>query len=183
VAASYVGSKLVTSHVQGAVGHETAALWDCQLRFGAEAQLRHYHQSAGLDGNYLGLLQEGVCPNGWNWQARLGQDRPKTPADRAGGIQYQFGLQLGNFFQLDNRKALKTQLNLWRQTDQMGYSALLSNNAPRKINRGTLRLEYQWNLKKSNVSYVAFEQTSQRSNLTLFKSKSTVIEFGARGLW
>ena len=183
VAASYMGSKLVTSQVRGAVGRETAALWDCPLRLGAEAQLRHYPQSAGLDGNYLGLLQEGVCPNGWNWQARLGQDRPKTPAERAGGIQYQFGLQLGKIFQLDNQKALQTQLNLWRQTDQMGYSALLSKNALRRINRGTLRLEYQWNLKKSSVRYVAFEKTSQRSNLALFKSENTVIEFGVRGLW
>jgi hypothetical protein len=183
VAASYLGSKLVISQVQGAVGHETVAPWDCQLRLGAEAQLRHYPQSAGLDGNYLGLLQEGVCPNGWNWQARLGQDRPKKPAERAGGIQYQFGLQLGKGFQLDNQKALKTQLNLWRQTDQMGYSALLSNNAPRRINRGTLRLEYQWNLKKPSVHYLAFEQTLQRSNLTLFKSENTVIKYGIRGLW
>ena len=183
VAASYMGSKLVISQVQGAVGHETVAPWDCQLRFGAEAQLRHYPQSAGLDGNYLGLLQEGVCPNGWNWQARLGQDRPKTPAERAGGIQYQFGLQLGKSFQLDNQKALQTQLNLWRQTDQMGYSALLSNNAPRRINRGTLRLEYQWNLKKASVHYLVFEQTLQRSNLTLFKSENTVIKYGIRGLW
>jgi len=183
VAASYMGSKLVTSQVQGAVGRETAALWDCQLRLGAEAQLRHYPQSAGLDGNYLGVLQEGACPNGWSWQARLGQDRPKTPAERAGGIQYQFGLQLGKSFQLDNQKALKTQLNLWRQTDQMGYSALLSNNARRKINRGTLRLEYQWNLKKSSVHFLAVEQTLQRSNLTLFKSENVVIEYGMRGLW
>lgn len=183
VAASYLGSKLVISQVQGAVGHETVAPWDCQLRLGAEAQLRHYPQSAGLDGNYLGLLQEGVCPNGWNWQARLGQDRPKKPAERAGGIQYQFGLQLGKGFQLDNQKALKTQINLWRQTDQMGYSALLSNNAPRRINRGTLRLEYQWNLKKPSVHYLAFEQTLQRSNLTLFKSENTVIKYGIRGLW
>ena len=182
VAASYMGSKLVTSQVQGAVGRETA-LWDCQLRLGAEAQLRHYPQSAGLDGNYLGVLQEGACPNGWNWQARLGQDRPKTPAERAGGIQYQFGLQLGKSFQLDNQKALQTQLNLWRQTDQMGYSALLSNNAPRRINRGTLRLEYQWNLKKPHVPYVAFEQTLQRSNLTLFKSQNAVIQFGVLGGW
>ena len=183
VAASYMGSKLVTSQVQGAVGRETAALWDCQLRLGAEAQLRRYPQSAGLDGNYLGVMQEGACPNGWSWQARLGQDRPKTPAERAGGIQYQFGLQLGKSFQLDNQKALKTQLNLWRQTDQMGYSALLSNNAPRRINRGTLRLEYQWNLKKPSVHYLVFEQTLQRSNLTLFKSENTVIKYGIRGLW
>ena len=111
------------------------------------------------------------------------QDRPKTPAERAGGIQYQFGLQLGKSFQLDNQKALQTQLNLWRQTDQMGYSALLSNNAPRRINRGTLRLEYQWNLKKPSVHYLAFEQTLQRSNLTLFKSQNAVIQFGVLGRW
>ena len=92
-------------------------------------------------------------------------------------------MQLEKGFQIDNQKALKTQLNLWRQTDQMGYSALLSNNAPRRINRGTLRLEYQWNLTRLHVPYVAFEQTLQRSNLTLFKSQNAVIQFGVLVGW
>jgi hypothetical protein len=183
LAASFMGAKLVTAQVQSAVGHELVGTENCQLRLGAEMQLRHYPQSMGLDGNYVGLLQEGICANGWAWQTRLGQDRPKTPAERAGGVQHQIGLQVGKSFQLDNQKALQAQLNLWRQTDQEGYSALLLNNAPRRINRGALRLEYQWDLKSKRAPYVAFEQTVQHSNLTLFKSQSTVIQFGLRGGW
>ena len=183
LAASYMGAKLVTAQVQGAVGRELVSAGTCQLRLGAEVQFRHYPQSRDLDGNYLGLLQEGVCANGWTWQTRLGEDRPKTPEERAGGMQHQIGLQLGKSFQLDNQKALHTQLNLWRQTDQAGYSALLSNNAIRRINRGTLRFEYQWNLKKKRTSYVAYEQTVQRSNVALFKSRATVVQFGVRGGW
>ena len=183
LAASYMGARLVTAQLQGAVGHELVGTGNCQLRLGAEMQLRHYPQSGGLDGNYVGLLQDGTCANGWTWQTRLGQDRPKTPVERAGGVQHQIGLQLGKSFQLDNQNVLQTQFNLWRQTDQLGYSALLSNNAPRRINRGILRLEYQWDLKNQRVHYVAFEQTVQDSNLTLFKSRNTVIQFGVRGGW
>lgn len=183
VAASYMGAKLVTAQVQGSVGHELVGTGNCQLRLGAEMQLRHYPQSGGLDGNYVGLLQDGTCANGWTWQTRLGQDRPKAPGERAGGVQHQIGLQLGKSFQLDNQKALQTQLNWWRQTDQLGYSALLSNNAPRRINRGTLRFEYQWNLKKKRTSYVAYDQTVQRSNVALFASRTTVIQYGVRGWW
>ena len=181
LAASYMGAKLVTAQVQGSVGHELVGTGNCQLRLGAEMQLRHYPQSGGLDGNYLGLLQDGTCANGWTWQTRLGQDRPKAPGERAGGVQHQIGLQLGKSFQLDNQNVLQTQFNLWRQTDQLGYSALLSNNAPRRINREALRLEYQWNLKNKRVYYMAFEQTVQRSNLALFESRAVVITFGMRG--
>ena len=183
LAASYLGGKMVTSQVHGTVGYEPRSSWGCQLRLGVEVQLRRYPQSGGLDGSYLGLQQAGVCASGWRWQARVGQDRPKTSRERAGGTQRQIALQLGKSFQLDNQKVLQTQLNLWRQSDQVGYSALLANNAIRRINRGTLRLEYQWNLKSKHVPYVAFEQTLQHSNLTLFKSQNTVIQFGIRGGW
>ena len=183
LAASYVRAKLVTSNAQVAAGYELVGPWSCRLRLGAEAQLRHYPHSAGLDGNYFGLQQEGFCANGWTWQTRLGRDRPKSPAERIGGTQSQIALQLGKSSQFGNQKAVQVHFNLWRQIDQVGYSALLSDGVPRSIKSSTLRFEYQWNLKNRHVPYVAFELTNQRSNLTLFKSQNTVLQFGLRGGW
>jgi tetratricopeptide (TPR) repeat protein len=173
----------------------------CRQSLGAEWELRRFPASPVLNGHYKGVVLALHCPaqnsqtteastaslslKHWSTQLRLGQDSGNT-ADRAGGNQAQWEWR-------NTWTARWSQANLqaeyvWAgQSDRQGYSALLSNNAPRRIQRHTLRGEVagpaRWIGLPGQTTpqwFVTLELSTQDSNLPAFASRQASLLSGLR---
>jgi tetratricopeptide (TPR) repeat protein len=76
------------------------------------------------------------------------------------------------------RGSLMGQINHTEMTDKTGYSPLLENNARRAVRRSYLLLQYNRSLSPATQLLVNFYHQKQRSNLDLFRSVDTTLEFG-----
>lgn len=153
----------------------------CRLRLGGEVQASHYPGNAIFDGRYLGAMAHYACADsGWQAQLRLGSDNP-VDAERPGGRQQQTTFRLARNLLL-GEGYLGAEYEHYRQRDSQGYSTLLENNAARRIQRDTWRLEYRW-VAPGYSPYVAFEWLEQRANLDLFSPRNRILTAGVRRLW
>ena len=158
------------------------SLWidQCRLRLGAETQASHYPTNPIFDSRYLGATTHWACADsGWQAQFRFGHDIPQD-ADRPGGRQQQLSLRLARHVQLGHGH-LSAEWEHYRQRDAEGYSSLLNNNAPRRIQRNTWRLEYRWAV-PGYTPYVAIEWLEQHANLDLFSPRNRILTVGLRRL-
>jgi len=153
----------------------------CRMRWGGEFYSTHYPDSAVLDGRYVGVAAQGVCPGlQIQYQLRAGLDVPEE-SERPGGIQDHFGVRISHLTRLGNGW-IANEFDYFHQVDRRGYSILLENNARRKLDRVIYRLEYRWNRPRF-APYVGLEWMDQRSNLPLFEPRNWIVSLGIRHAW
>lgn len=156
----------------------------CRRRLGIEGQRRDYPQAGPLDGDYLGLQLQALCPDaGLRLALRLGRDHPRH-AGRPGGAQDQAALRVGHTRPLW-RGILDLDAEWSWQRDAAGYSPLLENGRIRQLRRGIYRLEYRWAAPAWEPlrPYVSLEWLDQRANLPLFSLQNGVAAFGFAWSW
>lgn len=175
-----------------AAGREwSQTLPGCKTTVLAEVSRTRYLPGAIESGRYLGASLGHTCAHGLGLQWRSGQDTPQDP-QRAGGVQTKNEW----FVQSSTQWAGAQQTinyNLARQRDASGYSPLLAQGQARSIIRQTLRLEWAQPLPSATPAagasvgggargywFVAFETSTQRSNLALFASQSKAIHLGIK---
>ncbi len=165
----------------------------CVGRLALDAQARQLISNPLLSGRYMGVsglvgctqsteadasgVAPGVAwwqPSRWQLAARWGLDTP-TDAARPGGRQAQFSLRPTLIWgQLESGHAAVLDVDLGLNRDATGYSALLDNNARRRISRASARFELQGPLTgMPGLLWVGgVELSSQRSNISLFDIRS-----------
>lgn len=154
---------------------------DCHFRITADTWRTRHPVTPILDGTYQGIALAHTCPNsGWDWQIRHGNDRPQSN-ERPGQQQQQTALRLGKYTRLGNHH-LNLDYEYYHQQDKAGYSPILQNNTPRRIERQTWRLEYRWT-SRTLTPYIALEWIDQRANLDLFSPRNLILSTGLRGYW
>jgi hypothetical protein len=151
--------------VAGALQHQT---WHGQsLLNGLESKLSIGGDCAvaGRPNQRLGL-ESSVLYNAALKSGRLG-------GDRAG---WQFRLQ----WQVAIAGALiSAQLDHTTLEDQRGYSQLLADNARRRVSRNSVLVQYRRRLSAAGPDLlVNFYHQDQGSNLSLFRTEDTSLEFG-----
>lgn len=153
----------------------------CRLRLGSELERRSYPSVDALNGHYLGGMSYLACPaQGFQAQIRFGRDDPEYDI-RPGASQNQYILRLSKNTTWGPGN-LVTEMELYRQEDQRGYSPLLENNLKRTINRTLYRLEYRTQISDLGP-YVGIEHVDQNANLPLFHITNQVIYVGVRAVW
>ncbi len=153
----------------------------CRPRAGLDALERKYPSAGVLDGQQLGLRAGLLCA-GHNWlldtSLRLATDRP-LQADRPGGRQRWLELGLTAVRQWGDN-AVKAEASFAQVKDAEGYSPLLEANAPRRLARSALRLEFIRLLGPRWQGVAGTEYFAQRSNLSLFQLDNLGLYLGAR---
>lgn len=155
----------------------------CSRRHALALQHQHFHGqrnlnslesklAAGLDCQVAvgGLqtmlgLEAGLLAN-----TALNSGRPG--GDRAGwqlSVDWQLPLAGG---------LVRSQLNHTRLRDNQGYSPLLDNGADRWLERSYLLLQYQRPLQPGMVLLANFYHQHQRSNIDIFDTLDSSLEFG-----
>lgn len=168
----------------------------CRSRSGLEWQQRTLADSPGLSGHYGGLQWQLTCDAGasaaqqaalgaWQISVRWGRDLP-AQAERPGGAQQQASLRLlalGAGWAARHEWLLDAEL--YHQQDAQGYSAILQNNAHRRLTRLALRAEYAVPLSPASAwqLILGVEWQQQRSNLPLFQQKSQGGYLALRHQW
>lgn len=180
--AFFGGTKLTTLNLSGQFGSEIGGLADCSLRIGTEFELRRYPSAEVLDGNFVSLLQEGVCSSGLNWRVKVGSDLPRSPGRRAGGRQNNVTLDLSKTILFDEKKLLLS-INLSKKIDSVGYSPLLSDGLRRHMDGWGFAIEYTHRQRSDLAPYVLIEHSARGSNIELFKTRKSVLQFGLRREW
>lgn len=102
-----------------------------------------------------------------------------TPVNdgRPGG--HRNGWQVSFDWQVQLRNALiSSQLNHTQLDDSRGYNPLLNDNAKRWVGRSYLLMQYRRPMGSSSDLLVNFYHQHQRSNLNLFRTTDSSIEFG-----
>lgn len=101
---------------------------------------------------------------------------------RSGGSRLGWQFNLDWRLQLPDGSPLKgslmSQINHTEMMDQTGYSPLLEDNARRKVRRSYLLIQYNHPLSADTQLLMNFYHQKQRSNLELFRSVDTTLEFG-----
>lgn len=170
---------------QALAGWETAleALpGGCRLRPALDLQRLDYPATPQLDGRYRGISVRGAClRDDLLVQIGVGQDRPAHDV-RPGGTQDQLSLRLARHFPAGDGAGLTVEFEHSRRADREGYSALLENNARRKLRRNALRMEYRW-MYRGGSPYVSFDWFRQDSNLPLFEVENRILMLGVRIAW
>jgi hypothetical protein len=152
----------------------------CQPRLGAEVESRHYPVAGELEGRFAGLLTGVTCRVGQNrLTAALRGGIDFAQRDRPGGDQRQADLRLVWIRPLGAGSFL-ADLGLSHQRDQSGYSPLLENNDARRVNRATVRFEYDYPISRDWSVVATFDGTLQRSNLPLFDVSGAAAYLGFR---
>lgn len=164
----------------------------CSLRVSVEGESRSHQQTRSADGRTLGALWSSLCPwpgsNTWGWgaAARHSVDEPVDSA-RPGGVQRQSSLGLRLFGPLGKQVRLDASLRASIVTDSEGYSALLENNAIRRLNQTQLSLELARPLQISWLlgaeALVQLQAVRQSSNLAIFRYHGFSAYGGLRWRW
>ena len=153
----------------------------CRPRAGIDALERKYPSAGVLDGQQIGL-RAGLLCTGHDWlldtSLRLAADRPLQP-ERPGGRQRWLELGLTAVRQWGDN-ALKAEASFAHVKDADGYSPLLEANAPRRLERSALRLEFIRLLGPHWQAIAGAEYFTQRSNLSLFQLDNLGLYLGAR---
>jgi tetratricopeptide (TPR) repeat protein len=153
----------------------------CRPRLGLETEDRRYPAARQLDGRFYGVSTGLSCLAGvhrFSVSGRVGEDRPQGD-DRAGGEQRYGDLRLAWAGPVA-RGTMIADLLVSRQEDRDGFSPLLANNAARRLNRGSFRLEYNYPLSTMWAFIASVDRVVQRSNLDLFDVSSTAAYLGLR---
>lgn len=152
----------------------------CRIAWGGEIERRHY-PGLPLDG-LLAWLDLGVaCKTGAATQLagslRGGHERALN-AQRPGGDNRQIELALQGSHRLPNGSTIDMRLQHTRSEDQEGYSALLADNAPRRLRRNQLNVVLRHPLNVDWEARLMFELQRQSSNLEIFSQNARQLNLG-----
>lgn len=152
----------------------------CRLAWGGELERRHY-PGLPLDG-LLAWLDIGLaCKVGEATQLaaglRGGHERALN-RQRPGGDNRQIELTLQGSRQLSNGSTLDMRWQHTRSQDQEGYSALLAENAPRRLWRNQLNVGLRHPLNINWEGRLVLELQRQRSNLEIFSQNARQLSLG-----
>jgi tetratricopeptide (TPR) repeat protein len=153
---------------------------DCRPRMGAETEWRRHPAASELDGRFYGLTAGVACLLGSDRVAaavRAGRDIAQR--ERPGGDQRQFDVRVAWLRGLGSGTFLADTVVTF-QRDQQGFSPLLENNATRRLNRVSLRLEYAYPIASGWAVLISADGTLQRSNLDLFDISGRAVYLGLR---
>lgn len=160
------------------LNHQTYA---CRSRLGLEAQYRLFPHTEILNGQYLGVLIQALCPRtGWVIRLRAGAEHAEYDK-RPGGDQTRLAIHVGKTTTWGNHQ-VTTDFSHEQQQDNEGFSPLLENNLRRKINKSIYRIEYT-HLDKKIEPIAGMEWLEQKSNLPLYRTSTFMAYIGLRWLW
>jgi len=161
---------------------QTSAQAGCATGYGAEWEMLSYPSVTELDGQYFGIATDLGCKHKLDWKLLLRAGLDKAERSRSGGDQQRLDLlgQLGGSLGAGKWLAMA---ELTQLQDADGYSPLLDNNAIRNIQRGLLKLEYQYPLGSRLQALLSAEVFQQHSNLTLFSMSGRGGWLGMRYLY
>ncbi len=151
----------------------------CDVKVGAEGQMRILQSNPILSGRYEGMTVQWFCQSkggaAWLLAASRGKDQNIDPA-RAGGPQIESAIRA-----LAKSGSVLLELEADYKKDSSLYSVLLSNDL-RKIARVGGRLEWQGSIGSSILSLVGqfselkvqtgVQWSYQKSNLQLFRQQN-----------
>jgi hypothetical protein len=170
-----------------------ARLADCRPAAALELEDRRYPFSRELDGTYAGVAGALLCASGtgatasfFNLQLRSGYDRPRDDARPGGGqtrseFRAQWDAPVASPWPgVLGPGRLGLQWSSTYQTDAGGYSALLENNAARRITRHALQTEASFALGGGLAAVANLELSNQRSNLPAFGARQRSFYLGLR---
>jgi hypothetical protein len=157
----------------------------CRLGFSAEAEWRRYASLNTLDANLV-WGQAGIA---CDWKA--GGMPFQTILIGRSGIDSPVGIRAGGETRHDEliaqlglpviRGALtELSMNWAKARDKEGYSPLLEQNAPRTLNRRTLRLQVTLPVNASADLQFLVEDNRYKSNLVLFDQSGQTVGVGFR---
>ena len=155
----------------------------CRIGIGAEAEWRRYFSIQAQDANVSWgqiaaacELLSSVKPVQLAFISRIGIDKPTT--NRAGGKTQ----RKESVLQLSSRLLPRLQLDFaWNFSDaydQFGYSALLENNARRRILRHTYHVQLITPLQSDVDLFFRIDQNNINSNLNFFTQSGKSFSLG-----
>lgn len=155
----------------------------CRFGVGAETEWRRYVSLSSLDANVSWGQIAGACefkdfvrPMQIAFISRIGMDKPIV--FRAGGKAQRKEV----VFQVSSKLLPRLQLDLvWNFSDaydQLGYSALLENNARRRIQRHTYRAQLLTPMQIDLDLFFRFDQNLINSNLDFFTQSGKSYSLG-----
>lgn len=194
----------VTRQWQSAVPVEASTLsgMACRPSTGVEYEPKRYPGTPNLNANYVGWMAALNCairvpgvrqdtpmgkgpsvfPEQAGVQLRVGHDQA-VHENRPGGNQRRVELRTTWESRLGPYKA-NADYSYTRQSDSLGYSPLLENNAVRSIRRHSVRLELSESLARYGLTgtdwFASFEINQQLSNLQAFVNRQKVVYVGIR---
>jgi hypothetical protein len=152
----------------------------CYWSVGAEVEDRYHQRVPNLGGTLLSLNAGLGCrlPASAYLGGTFRAGYERTRFDRAGGDNQ--GTELTVFYDhpLNDSQSLQANLQLSQLGDREGYSPLMEDNAPRRIQRLALALgmrqaiNHEW---EARLSYIYFQQ---RANLPLFRQQGSLLMLG-----
>ena len=174
----------------------------CRPSAGVEYEPKRYPGTTNLNANYVGWMAALNCalrvpgagldtptgnelsffPEQAGVQLRVGHDQA-VHESRPGGNQRRMELRTTWESRLGPFRA-NADYSFTRQSDGLGYSPLLENNAVRSIRRHSVRLELSESLAKYGLTgtdwFASFEINQQFSNLQAFVNRQKVLYVGVR---
>ena len=152
----------------------------CQGSASADLEAKAHQRVPSLSGKLLGLGASLSCrlsgESGVSASAKTSLDR--ADPTRAGGNSRSTELQLRFDYVLSPTQSLQSTWQHLRTVDQAGYSPLLQDNAPRSLQRNTLSLSLRQALTPAWEARLSLEHFVQRSNLTLFEQRGSLLMLG-----
>jgi tetratricopeptide (TPR) repeat protein len=176
------GAVAVTSLFASAARPAGACLWGARL----EPEWRSYQGSEISSSLTSWVAVTGRCvgpgPLQWFGVLRFGLDNPF--GQRAGGKTERWELALQVRKPINTQLSLDAGLFLGDYQDRQGYNSLISQGAPRRVERRVARLGAEWALDAyglNNMFAIAYyEKIIDRSNIPIFGLEDRQYFFGAR---
>ncbi len=164
----------------------------CRTRLAIAREQRRQSMSTRLDATSAVWLAEVYCPLPLapNWNLSLsfshGRDRPES-ADRPGGPQHLQARAARLVGPLSLRTRLELNLRHVNVRDSTGYSALLNNNAVRRLSLHQYSIELSHPLDSHGwlgaTAILQWQSAHQASNLSLFTYQADSYYAGLRWSW
>lgn len=164
----------------------------CRLRAGIDAERRRQASTLSFNATATGIQVGTQCPlaawpgSMFSLFVRSALDRPETDT-RPGGLQRHGALGGRLSLPLNANWQMDLTARASNVRDELGYSELLENNAPRRIQQRQLSVE--WTRRSAPdflhgaQAVVQVHAVRQSSNLRLFEYQSISVHGGLRWEW
>jgi hypothetical protein len=164
----------------------------CRLRAGIDTERRRQASTVSFNATSTGIQVSTQCPlaavpgASLSLFARTAMDRPETDA-RPGGLQRHGALGGRLTLPLNGRWQMDLTARASNVQDELGYSELLGDNIPRRIQQRQISVEW---IRRPDAAFLAGAQAvvqlhavRQSSNLRLFEYQALSLHGGLRWEW
>lgn len=172
----------------------------CDPQAAIELNVRRFPSATNLDGHLLWLGAGAFCPSdakgpkaGWKFQGRVGHEWARHAYEAANGrpggntIHGEISLARQWAWQGDAGEHRVEAVLQWATArDSKGYSALLADNASRRIQRWQWGGSYTFPLTRAAgtedgwTGILSYQKYVQRSNLELFRADGQTLQLSVR---